>query len=94
MTDGACTTISVYENLSKNSFFYCVGKPTPPVSRSCSRFASAKVRLFRKPAKKHERNFKKIAKNGCKNDNKVRIEGDIPYIYYINTPRSDFGMSR
>ena len=60
------------------------------ICRSRSRFASAKVSLFRKPTKKHERNFKKIAKNGCKNDNKGRIERDIPYIYYINTPRSDF----
>jgi hypothetical protein len=94
MTYGACTTISVYENLSKNSFFICARKPTPPVSRSRSRFASAKVELFRKPAKKHERNFKKITKNGCKNDNKGRIDGDIPYIYYINIPRSDFRMSR
>ena len=75
MTYGACTTISVYENLSKNSFFICARKPTPPYSRSRSRFASAKVRLFRKPAKKHERKFKKIAKNGCKRDNKETEKG-------------------
>ena len=43
ITYGACTTISVYENLSKNDFFFCARKPTPPVSRSRSRFASAKV---------------------------------------------------
>ena len=67
---GACTTISVYENLSKNSFFFCVGKPTPPVCRSCSRFASAKVRLFYKPAKGWERFFKENAKKGCRMDNK------------------------
>ena len=67
---GACTTISVYENLSKNSFFFCVGKPTPPVCRSCSRFASAKVRLFYKPAKDWKRFFKKNTKKGCRMDNK------------------------
>ena len=61
-------------------YFYCVGKPTPPVSRSCSRFASAKVELFHKLAKKHERKFKKIAKNGCRRDNKGK---NTPYLYYI-----------
>ena len=80
MTYGACTTISVYENLSKNSFFICARKPTPPYSRSRSRFASAKVGLFCKPAKKHERKFKKITKNGCRRDNKGE---NTPYLYYI-----------
>ena len=59
----------------------CARKPTPPYSRSRSRFASAKVRLFRKPAKKHERKFKKITKNGCKRDNKGK---NTPYLYYID----------
>ena len=88
MTYGACTTISVYENLSKNSFLYCVGKPTPPVSRSRSRFASAKVELFRKPAKKHERKFKKITKNGCRRDNKGK---NTPYLFilYIDDNEND-----
>ena len=42
----------------------------------CSRFASAKVRLFCKPPKKHERFFKKITKNGGKRDNKGK---NTPY---------------
>ena len=45
----------------------------------CSRFASAKVRLFCKQPKKHERNFKKITKNGGKRDNKGK---NTPYLYY------------
>ena len=49
------------------------------IAGGCSRFASAKVRLFCKPPKKHERNFKKIAKMGVKRTtNKDRKEG-IPY---------------
>jgi hypothetical protein len=79
MTYGACTTISVYENLSKNSFFICARKPTPPVSRSRSRFASAKVGLFHKPTKKHERNFKKITKMGVEGT----IKGEVHIIYII-----------
>ena len=78
-TYGACTTISVYENLSKNSFFIRVRKPTPPVCRSCSRFASAKVELFRKLAKKRERFFKKKKKKECKKDNNNRNEESTPY---------------
>ena len=76
----SCTTISVYENLSKNSFLYCVGKPTPPVCRSCSRFASAKVRLFLKPAKKQKRFFKKIVKNKSRKDIFEKKMQSIPYI--------------
>ena len=84
ITYGACTTISVYENLSKNSFFIRVRKPTPPVCRSCSRFASAKVELFHKLAKKRERIFKKKKKKECKKDNNNRNEESTPYyIIYI-----------
>ena len=47
--------------------------------RRCSRFASAKVRLFRKLAKGWERFFKKMEKKECRMDNKRTGEGDIPY---------------
>ena len=89
ITYGACTTISVYENLSKNSFFIRIRKPTPPVCRSCSRFASAKVELFHKLAKKRERFFKKMKKKECKTDNNNRKEGEytLLYIIYIGNER-------
>ena len=77
---GACTTISVYENLSKNSFFICARKPTPSVSRSCSRFASAKVGLFCKLAKKRERFFKKTCTIHAIETFKTGKEDIIPYI--------------
>ena len=84
---GACTTISVYENLSKNSFFICARKPTPSVSRSCSRFASAKVGLFHKLAKKRERFFKKKKKKECKKDIYNENNGRTPIIIYIGDRR-------
>ena len=93
---GACTTISVYENLSKNSFFIRVGKPTPPVCRSCSRFASAKVGLFHKLAKKRERFFKKKKKKECKKDNNNRNEESTPYyiIYIGKADKTKYGGER
>ena len=73
---GACTTISVYENLSKNSFFFLRRKTSSMMTRRrCSRFASAKVRLFRKPAKDWERFFKKKERKGCRKGYKWRVEG-------------------
>ena len=49
------------------------------IAGGCSRFASAKVRLFCKPPKKHERNFKKIVKMGVKRTTTEENEGSIPY---------------
>ena len=51
--------------------------------RRCSRFASAKVRLFRKPAKDCKRFFKKNAKKrGRKGVNDGRRESIPYYIIY------------
>ena len=51
--------------------------------RRCSRFASAKVRLFRKPAKECERFFKKMTKKDAGRARKGGRRVDIPY-YIIN----------
>ena len=88
ITYGACTTISVYENLSKNSFFIRVRKPTPPVCRSCSRFASAKVQHFLKPPKKHKRKFKKIIKKGVERTTESDKKKDIPYLNIYTRERA------
>ena len=57
--------------------------------RRCSRFASAKVRLFRKLAKDWERFFKENAKKGCRKDNKRREEGGYTlFIIYWKTKQS------
>ena len=58
--------------------------------RRCSRFASAKVRLFRKLAKGWERFFKKNAKKRGRKEDKWREEGGYTlYIIYReeDTPR-------
>ena len=55
--------------------------------RRCSRFASAKVRLFRKPAKDWERFFKKNAKKGCRKGDKWREEGGYTLLYNIYRER-------
>ena len=51
--------------------------------RRCSRFASAKVRLFYKPAKGWERFFKKKAKKRGRKGDKWREEGGDTLLYYI-----------
>ena len=51
--------------------------------RRCSRFASAKVRLFRKLAKGCERFFKKMKKKECRMDNKRTGEGGYTLLYNI-----------
>ena len=51
--------------------------------RRCSRFASAKVRLFYKLAKDCERFFKKNAKKGCRMDNNWREERGDTLLYII-----------
>ena len=51
--------------------------------RRCSRFASAKVRLFRKPAKGCKRFFKKIMKKSVERTIKGGRREDIPYLLYI-----------
>ena len=54
----------------KELFPYLRRKTNSVVCRSRSRFASAKVLLFLKPPKKHERFFRKMTNNGCKRHNK------------------------
>ena len=51
--------------------------------RRCSRFASAKVRLFYKLAKGCERFFKKMKKKECRMDNKRTGEGGDTLLYNI-----------
>ena len=51
--------------------------------RRCSRFASAKVRLFYKPAKDWERFFKKNAKKRGRKEDKWREEGEYTLLYNI-----------
>ena len=53
--------VSLYYNFClrksfKELFLFSVGKPTPLVCRSRSRFASAKVGIFSKPAKENDKN--------------------------------------
>ena len=51
--------------------------------RRCSRFASAKVKLFRKLAKGCKRFFKKMKKKECRKDNKRTGEGGYTLLYII-----------
>ncbi|MBQ5643796.1 MAG: hypothetical protein IIV13_08625, partial [Bacteroidaceae bacterium] len=77
----------------KERFLYCVGKPTPPVSRSCSRFASAKVSLFLKPAKDSSTFFQKNVKKTRKRGQGRGMERGYTLLYILYIGGGEFQVS-
>ena len=81
---GACTTISVYENLSKNSFFVAQQKHPPawlvggvPVLRVQRYDFSANLQRNGKDF------LRKTRKKECRTDNNNRKEGEYTLLYII-----------